>query len=324
MKKGIVLKINHSNVIVLTPDGDFLKCKKIVSSYAIGEEIQFPNHAVIVNKKIKTYIPKLLPVMIASALIFMSVLLFDWNKEKVVAAGVVNIDSDAKVSVIIDKHLKVIGLKSKNEQGKKVIDKMDNWKQQSLNSVMDELIVEMEKSNVIQPDEKVILSGEMELEHKNQQMNLINELNAIKQRNSHINIVQPNVKKRKDKKEKQNQSNSLNTDSTNQHNIKSKHNDGKKESNTVLNNGNKNNNDKLTNHKNTDDKYNSWHNNKSECKDDNCEKPKTDNNQKNDYSRKHWLENKNESKEKVKPNSKKKHDFRVSDNQKHNSDEEDR
>ncbi|PEL09409.1 anti-sigma factor domain-containing protein [Bacillus sp. AFS017336] len=192
MNNGIVLKVNHSSVVVLTANGEYLKCKKLLSSYSIGEEIQFPSSAIISNNKIKINIPKLIPVVIASALILMSFVFVNWNNKKALAAGRVTIDSGAKVSLILDKQLNVIGLKGHNEQGKKVIDKIDNWKQEPLQSVMDDLVGEMEKSKVIQPDDQIKLTGEMKKEFKNKQSELNNELKDIQETNNHIKI--PNSK----------------------------------------------------------------------------------------------------------------------------------
>jgi hypothetical protein len=209
MNNGIVLKVNHSSVVVLTANGEYLKCKKLLSSYSIGEEIQFPNHAVILKKRVRINIPKMIPVVIASALILMSLVFVNWNNKKALAAGKVTIDSEAKVSLILDKQLKVIALKGHNEQGKKVINKMDNWKQESLQIVMDDLVNEMEKSKVIDPDEKIKLTGEMKKEFKNKQGELNSELKDIQESNSHINIPSSNDL---DKPNVKTQSQSLNTE----------------------------------------------------------------------------------------------------------------
>ncbi len=192
MNNGIVLKVNHSSVVVLTANGEYLKCKKLLSSYSIGEEIQFPNNAIILNKKMKLSIPKLIPVVIASGLILFSFIFVNLNNNEALAAGKVTIDSEAKVSLILDKQLKVIALKGHNNQGKQVIDKMDNWKNEPLHLVMDDLVDEMEKSKVLEPDERIKLTGEMRKEFKNKQSELNHELKDIQDSNIHINI--PNSK----------------------------------------------------------------------------------------------------------------------------------
>lgn len=192
MNNGIVLKVNHSSVVVLTANGEYLKCKKLLSSYSIGEEIQFPNNAIILNKKMKLSIPKLIPVIIASGLILISFIFVNFNNNEALAAGKVTFDSQAKVSLILDKQLKVIALKGHNEQGKQVIDKMDNWKNEPLNLVMDDLVDEMEKSKVIEPDEAIKLTGKMSKEFENKQSELNHELMDFQDSNNHFNI--PNSK----------------------------------------------------------------------------------------------------------------------------------
>ncbi|MEH7402357.1 anti-sigma factor domain-containing protein [Gottfriedia acidiceleris] len=209
MNNGIVLKVNHSSVVVLTANGEYLKCKKLLSSYSIGEEIQFPNNAIILNKKMKLSIPKLIPVVIASGLILFSFIFVNLNINEALAAGKVTIDSEAKVSLILDKQLKVIALKGHNEQGKQLINKMDNWKNESLHLVMDDLVDEMEKSKVIKPDEIIKLTGEMRKEFENKQSELNHELKDIQDSNNHINI--PNSKNLEQPKVKtQNQSQNQN------------------------------------------------------------------------------------------------------------------
>ncbi|WP_088012566.1 anti-sigma factor domain-containing protein [Gottfriedia acidiceleris] len=221
MNNGIVLKVNHSSVVVLTANGEYLKCKKLLSSYSIGEEIQFPNNAIILNNKLKISIPKLIPVVIASSLILFSFLFLNLDNKEALAAGKVTINSEAKVSLILDKHLRVIALKGHNEQGKKVIDKLDNWKQVPLRTVMDDLVGEMEKSKVIQPDEKIKLTGEMRKEFKNKQNELNNELKDIQEITNYINIPnskdidQPKVKTQNHGQSQNKQENSFDSHSTN-------------------------------------------------------------------------------------------------------------
>ncbi|WP_129689665.1 anti-sigma factor domain-containing protein [Gottfriedia acidiceleris] len=220
MNNGIVLKVNHSSVVVLTANGEYLKCKKLLSSYSIGEEIQFPSNAIILNKKIKMSIPKLIPVIIASGLILFSFIFVNLNNNEALAAGKVTIDSEAKVSLILDKQLKVIALKGHNEQGKQVINKMDNWKHEPLHLVMDDLVGEMEKSKVIDPDETINLTGEMRKEFENKQSELNHELKDIQESNNHINIPnskeldQPKVKIENQNQSQNKQEKSFNSNST--------------------------------------------------------------------------------------------------------------
>ena len=211
MNKGIVLKINSHSVIVLTPDGEYLKCKRLLSSYTIGEEIQFPNYAVVVNNKVKKFIPKLVPVMIASALILMSFVLVDFNKKRVLAAGYVNIESKAKVSLILDKQLKVIALKAKNDQGKKIIAELKDWKKEPVKDVTEKLMVELEENEIIQHDEKVSISGSMDKKFRNEQKKLTKEINHIKQSSAHFENEQPvkEEQKNKDAKHKKDKKNGV-------------------------------------------------------------------------------------------------------------------
>ncbi|MEH6936381.1 anti-sigma factor domain-containing protein [Bacillus sp. JJ664] len=234
MNKGIVLKINSHSVIVLTPDGEYLKCKKLLSSYTIGEEIQFPNYAVVVNNKVKKFIPKLVPVMIASALILMSFVLVDFNKKRVLAAGYVNIESKAKVSLILDKQLKVIALKAKNDQGKKIIAELKGWEKEPVKDVTEKLMVELEENEIIQHDEKVSISGSMDKKFSNEQKKLNKEINHIKQSNAHFENEQPvkEEQKNKDAKNKKDKKNGVSKQPSNKFNtIK---NESKNDSKTVV------------------------------------------------------------------------------------------
>ena len=43
MNKGIVMDIKKHNVVVLTPNGEFITFKRKVHSYMIGEEIRLTN-----------------------------------------------------------------------------------------------------------------------------------------------------------------------------------------------------------------------------------------------------------------------------------------
>lgn len=188
MNSGIVLKINRSSVFVLTPNGEYLKCKKTLSSYEIGQEIQFPNHAVIVNKNIKIFMPKLLPAMIACVLVLITFFGLNWNKQGVLAAGIVNVNSQVKVSLVLNKQLKVIDIKAQNAQGKKIVEKLDKWEQESLDVVMDDLIVKIEKSKAVHPDEKITVTGDMGKKYEDKQKKLNQKLNSIQRNNSRISL----------------------------------------------------------------------------------------------------------------------------------------
>lgn len=209
MNKGIVLKINHSSVVVLTPDGQYIKCKKQSSSLEIGQEIQFPDHAIIGNKKPVNILPKLVPVMVACALLCFSFFFIDFNKEKALAAGYVNVDSGAKVSLIVNKHMHVIGVKALNDEGKKVVASMDEWKKEPLKTVMNDVISKMDDKDNGQPNKEIILTGTMKNKYKSKQQKLNRQLEELKQNNSDIKVQNDNHSK-KDEEKNDGQPNQLN------------------------------------------------------------------------------------------------------------------
>lgn len=284
MNKGIVLKINSHSVILLTPDGEYLKCKRLLSSYTIGEEIQFPSYAVIVNNKVKTFMPKLVPVMIASALIFMSFVLVDFNKKRALAAGYVNIESKAKVSLILDKQLKVIALKAQNDQGEKIIAELKDWKKEPVRDVTEKLMLELEENKIIQHDEKVSISGSMDKKFSNEQKKLRKEIDHIKQSNAHFENEQPtkDQQKHNDAKNKKDKKNGVKHQPSNKQNS-IKH-ETKNDSKTVVkqadHKGNKN--KEKQNHSKPVNRYNNNHHGNKKQQDN----KHNHDDKKNDYSKK--------------------------------------
>nr|WP_054668982.1 anti-sigma factor domain-containing protein [Calditerricola satsumensis] len=137
MKRGIVLQVNASDVVVLTPDGQFCRLRRDPNrAYVVGEEIRFfpdkPRH------RVKPAGALWLAAMAAClALVVVGGLL--WMTAQPVMAYV-TLDINPSVEMSIDERYRVIDLAGLNPDGERLVAELPHWKDRDLAAVTAEVL----------------------------------------------------------------------------------------------------------------------------------------------------------------------------------------
>jgi hypothetical protein len=160
LKKGVILEVNAQYVSVLTPEGEFLKARKLKEDYNIGEEIDFfpLNERGLIKKRFFNDFGKLriaLASSIAAILLFFSAFSF-YDSNQVYAY--MSIDINPSIEVAVDKKLRVITLKAYNEEGKLILADLEEWKNNSIANVTKDFIQKSKASGYFEDGAEVIIA----------------------------------------------------------------------------------------------------------------------------------------------------------------------
>lgn len=277
MKKGIVLELDEEFVTLLTPEGEFIQVKK-EDEYEIGEEIE----ARLVKKPyVRRRSFRYAAVsLIAAAVLFIATLLHLPSDE---VYAYMSIDINPSIEVGVDDQLNVLTLKAYNEEGKKIVSQLSNWKKVAFVDIATEIIELSRKQGYLQKGGQVLittvekkhlaassrkLSEELsEIQHSYQQKNIIvkmekstmevrnkalkrgmttGKLLQMEQQMKEVSPKEPKAKKLQ-KPLKQNDGDKKNEQQMNNHSLneKSEQNDEKNKNSGHENNEQQTNNDSL-------------------------------------------------------------------------------
>ena len=155
MKRGIVLQVNASDVVVLTPDGQFCRLRRDPNrAYVVGEEIRFfpdkPRH------RVKPAGALWLAAMAAClALVVVGGLL--WMTAQPVMAYV-TLDINPSVEMSIDERYRVIDLAGLNPDGERLVAELPHWKDRDLAAVTAEVLHQARRAGYLTEGRAVIVT----------------------------------------------------------------------------------------------------------------------------------------------------------------------
>ncbi|WP_456275786.1 anti-sigma factor domain-containing protein [Bacillus sp. AK128] len=160
MKRGVILEVSKQYVTVLTPDGEFLKGRKVKDNYQIGEEIDFfPLNERASTKKARVFnLGKLriaLASSVAAVILFFSAFSY-YDSHQVYAY--MSIDINPSIEAGVDKKLRVITLKAYNEEGRLLVESLEEWKNNSISVVTNSIIQKSKESGYYEEGKEVILA----------------------------------------------------------------------------------------------------------------------------------------------------------------------
>ncbi|GHH98415.1 anti-sigma factor domain-containing protein [Neobacillus kokaensis] len=161
MKKGIVMQIDETFLTLLTPDGEFLRAKRLDMPYMIGEEICF--YPVTITKtnnlhKRLNHLFRLKPIWVVSLalLVIIGSLFPVLQKDK--AYAYMSIDVNPSIELGVNDKMQVIELTGFNEAGKKIISQLSDWKKQDAAELTKTLLLTMKKEGFLENNQHVIFS----------------------------------------------------------------------------------------------------------------------------------------------------------------------
>ncbi|WP_306475251.1 anti-sigma factor domain-containing protein [Bacillus cereus] len=156
MNKGIVMDIKKHNVVVLTPNGEFITFERRIHSYMIGEEISFNEQE---QRAPRFSIPSFLKPASLLVTCFLCVLLFFYNQPEEKVFAYVSVDINPSLEVSVTKDLRVIDLRACNDDGRRILKEMKRWKNKHLEDVIRTIIKQSQEDKYLTNDKQVMLTA---------------------------------------------------------------------------------------------------------------------------------------------------------------------
>lgn len=155
------MDVNDDYVTMLTPDGEFVKAKHTKTSYEIGEEITcFPiDGRVRSASKPRFFQVKKWRYALASSLVailFLSLFIPFSSRDEVYAY--MSIDINPSFEVGLDENLRVISLEALNDEAKKLLESIPDWKNSTLDSITEKIIENSKNSGYLKDGKQVLIT----------------------------------------------------------------------------------------------------------------------------------------------------------------------
>ncbi|MFS0861780.1 anti-sigma factor domain-containing protein [Fredinandcohnia sp. 179-A 10B2 NHS] len=170
MKKGIVMDVNDEYITMLTPEGEFIKARHSKSSYEIGEETTFfpINERISVpTAKPKFFQMKKVRYAVASSLVAILLLsLFIPLSSQNEVYAYMSIDINPSFEVGFDDELKVISVEPLNDEARKLLESIPDWKNATLEDITDTIIEKSKESGYLKNGKEVVITTVVSDSHK--------------------------------------------------------------------------------------------------------------------------------------------------------------
>ncbi len=184
MKKGIVMEINDGYLTLLTPDGEFLRAQKQNQPYAIGEEVVFfpfqlpeKKQSIPFLKRMKSM--KSLAAVAITLIIFFGSFLSVYQNNK--AYAYVSIDVNPSIELVLNKKMQVLKVTAFNQDGKKIVARIGDWKKKKIADLTQLLLSEMKKQGYLNEHHLVVISTvRTDKKEENAEKRLSENINEIK------------------------------------------------------------------------------------------------------------------------------------------------
>ncbi|TKH14421.1 anti-sigma factor domain-containing protein, partial [Bacillus wiedmannii] len=156
MNKGIVMDIKKHSVVVLTPNGEFITCKRKGDSCVIGEEISFEEQEQRASRFSIPYFLKPASLLVAC---FLCALLFFYNQPEEKVFAYVSVDINPSLEVSVTKDLRVIDLQACNDDGRGILKELKQWENKQLQDVIRTIIKQSQEDKYLTNDKQVMLTA---------------------------------------------------------------------------------------------------------------------------------------------------------------------
>ncbi|HFJ9426750.1 anti-sigma factor domain-containing protein [Bacillus cereus] len=156
MNKGIVMDIKKHSVVVLTPNGEFITCKRKGDSCIIGEEISFDEQE---QKAPHFSIPSFLKPASILVACFLFAVLFFYNQPEEKVFAYVSVDINPSLEVSVTKDFRVIDLQACNDDGRRILKELKQWENKQLQEVIRTIIKQSQEDKYLTNDKQVMLTA---------------------------------------------------------------------------------------------------------------------------------------------------------------------
>jgi hypothetical protein len=161
MKKGIVMEMDNAFLTLLTPEGEFLRARRLDQPYAIGEEIHFfPIENVNTPKSFYSlkniFKEKSVWAVMVALFIFLGSFIPMYQDNK--AYAYMSIDVNPSIELGVNKDMQVVELTGFNKEGKKIISQLDNWKKKDVYEITQIILAEIKKEGFFKEKKRVVIA----------------------------------------------------------------------------------------------------------------------------------------------------------------------
>ncbi|PEM23227.1 anti-sigma factor domain-containing protein [Bacillus wiedmannii] len=156
MNKGIVMDIKKHNVVVLTPNGEFITFKRKAHSYMVGEEISFDEEE---QRSPRFTMPPFLKPASILVTCCLCVFLFFYNQPEEKAFAYVSVDINPSLEASVTKDLRVIDLRACNDDGRRILKELKQWENKQLQEVIRTIIKQSQEDKYLTNDKEVMLTA---------------------------------------------------------------------------------------------------------------------------------------------------------------------
>ncbi len=157
MKKGVVLSVHKFSITLLTPDGEFDKSRRLQRNYQIGEEIYYKP----VENSLKSFLnfsgsKTVVISAVVTCIMLVSIVIPQFSTQ---VSAYMTIDVNPSVELGLDDELKVVELRGINEDGKRVISQIHDWKNQDVSNIAEKIVLKTKELGYITgPTKEIIVS----------------------------------------------------------------------------------------------------------------------------------------------------------------------
>lgn len=155
------MDVNDEYVTMLTPEGEFVKAKHMAESYEIGEETTFfpINERVSNTSKQRFFQVKKWRYALASSLVAILLLsLFIPFSSRNEVYAYMSIDINPSFEVGLDDELHVVSLEALNDEAKKLLESIPDWKNSTLDSITEKIIQHSKDKGYLGDGKQVLIT----------------------------------------------------------------------------------------------------------------------------------------------------------------------
>ncbi|SEN33441.1 Anti-sigma factor N-terminus [Mesobacillus persicus] len=173
MRKGVVLDIEERYVTLLTPDGQFMRSRKLSQEYQKGEEIYFIPVEVDHSWKSRVF-PirnklKVNALILTAVMMVLAVALYPIFENRQVYAYM-SIDVNPSIELELNDSLNVISMKGYNREGENIINQLKDWKKENAVLVAKKVLDEMEEQGYLENQKRVLIGTVPSEEESNSEL----------------------------------------------------------------------------------------------------------------------------------------------------------
>jgi hypothetical protein len=146
---------------LLTPEGEFLRSKKLNQPYSIGEEIFFypvesVKSAKQKNSLVNIFKLKTVWTAMAALMIFLGTFIPMYQDNK--AYAYMSIDVNPSIELGVNKDMEVVELTGFNKEGKQIISQLEDWKKTDVSDLAKIILSKMKHAGYLTNKEQVVIS----------------------------------------------------------------------------------------------------------------------------------------------------------------------